>query len=115
VALALPDVFESGSARLPQRVVELLDNLADAMRQTPGTLVVLSGHTDATGDVALNDQLSLRRAEAARRHLVERRGVSGAHVAVLGAGSVEPLPGLPPEAAQNRRIQIRRIAVERMN
>jgi outer membrane protein OmpA-like peptidoglycan-associated protein len=112
-AVALPDAFPYASARLPPRIVELLDNLAVAMRQTPEVLIVLSGHTDSTGDPALNDQLSLRRAEAARRHLVEQRGISVARVAIVGVGSVEPLPGLSPAAAQNRRIQIRRVTVER--
>ncbi len=108
-AIALPDQFAPGSVALPGRTMRLLDNLAEALLTTPGTSVLISGHTDTSGTAAANTSLSFRRAQAARDHLVTQRGVSGARIAVIGLGSEAPMPGLPGTAAEHRRIQIQRM------
>ena len=105
-AIAMPDFFPLNSAELPPRTVAMLDNLAAAMRQAPEARVLISGHTDASGPMAVNEVLSQRRAEAARRHLSERHGVAVSRIEVIGVGPRQPIPGLEPLAPNHRRIQV---------
>ncbi len=105
-AITMPDFFQLNSAELPPRTVSMLDNLAAAMRQAPEVRVLISGHTDASGPAAFNEMLSQRRAEAARRYLLERHGVAVGRIEVIGVGPREPISGLDPLAPNHRRIQV---------
>lgn len=65
----------------------------------------IEGHTDATGPAEYNRRLSMRRAEAVARYLVERHGIDPARLSVSGRGPDEPLPGRDPRDALNRRVE----------
>lgn len=106
VAITMPDVFAINSDVLPPRTVIMLDNLAGAMRLAPRSPVLITGHTDNTGSLELNDALSQRRADAAARYLLERHGVDKARVQAIGVGPRQPLSGVSSASAQNRRIQV---------
>ena len=64
-------------------------------------------YTDSTGSNAINNPLSLNRANAARNYLVSR-GVSGSRIVTSGMGSSQPIASNATEAgrAQNRRVEI---------
>lgn len=104
-AFAFSDNFALGSTRLPPRTVALLDNTAEAMRRATDISILISGHTDATGNAVGNAVLSLSRAETAAQHLL-LQGIEPSRVVVAGMGSLQPLPGVQPTASDNRRIQI---------
>ena len=80
---------------------ELTKNLDDKVR------VTVVGHTDSTGSDAVNDPLSLNRAEAVRDYMTVR-GVSPQQVTVQGRGEREPVADNTSDAgrAQNRRVEI---------
>jgi outer membrane protein OmpA-like peptidoglycan-associated protein len=65
------------------------------------------GHTDNTGSDAINNPLSVNRAQSARDYLVSR-GVNASRMAIDGQGSREPIADNATEAgrARNRRIDI---------
>ena len=65
------------------------------------------GHTDSTGSDAINNPLSLARAESARNFLT-MRGVSGARIQVEGRGSHQPVASNDTldGRARNRRVEI---------
>lgn len=105
-AIALPDVFPLGSAELPSRTIAMLDNLATALARVPAAQVLITGHTDSTGPAALNQELSERRAQAARRYLATQRGIDAGRIQVAGLGARQPIAGLDPAAPNNRRIQV---------
>lgn len=63
----------------------------------------IEGHTDASGSPKANRDLSLQRSQAVADFLVAS-GVQRARVEVVGHGSSRPLPGVPPQAAANRRV-----------
>lgn len=105
-AIAMPDVFPVASAELPPNTTAMLDSLAGAMKLAPRAVVLVTGHTDATGTVEQNDALSQRRADAAQRYLTGRHGIDVGRIQPIGVGSRQPIGGLTPTAARNRRIQI---------
>ena len=67
----------------------------------------VSGHTDASGDAAINQKLSCARALSARGHLMDR-GVQSGRLSVYGFGSSRPVRQGAVDVAANRRVEIRR-------
>jgi outer membrane protein OmpA-like peptidoglycan-associated protein len=90
--LALPyripvDVhYETGSADIPATSTAELTALGKALAAHPNARVEVVGHTDESGDPALNQQLSEHRAGGVRDALVSA-GASADHIAARGAGA----------------------------
>jgi outer membrane protein OmpA-like peptidoglycan-associated protein len=84
-----------------------LDQFAQGLNSQPNTEVRIVGHTDSTGSDAVNNPLSVNRADSARDYLVSR-GVDGRRIATEGHGAKQPLADNSTEAgrAKNRRIEI---------
>ncbi|HSF43871.1 MAG TPA: OmpA family protein, partial [Thermoanaerobaculia bacterium] len=68
----------------------------------------LEGHTDAKGDDAYNQRLSLRRAEAVKGWLTQREGIAADRLATRGAGESRPVASNEDEAGRqkNRRVEV---------
>ena len=77
------------------------------IRDSPKALVSIIGHTDSTGSDAINNPLSVARAQAVRDHLIAR-GVAAARIQTEGRGEREPVADNGSEAgrAKNRRVEI---------
>ncbi|MDO5652778.1 MAG: OmpA family protein [Brachymonas sp.] len=99
--------FAVGSAVLNPNMYPILDRLAQTLLQNPAATVAITGHTDSTGTDAINNPLSINRANAARNYLVSR-GVPAARISTAGMGSTQPVASNATEAgrAQNRRVEI---------
>lgn len=99
--------FASGSVVINVASGAVLDLAARAAADCPGTLRV-EGHTDSTGNAAINDELSQQRAEAVRAALIER-GVPADRLVAAGYGSAHPVGDNATEdgRARNRRIELR--------
>ena len=99
--------FASGRYDLQPRLIPILDQFAQGLNQQPAMEVRIVGHTDNTGSDAINNPLSVNRAQSARDHLVSR-GVASARISIDGRGSREPIADNGTEAgrARNRRIDI---------
>jgi outer membrane protein OmpA-like peptidoglycan-associated protein len=67
---------------------------------------LIAGHTSATGSAKHNQQLSEVRARAVRSYLLEHFHIDPARIDATGYGSSRPLPDFPPEALQQRRVEI---------
>jgi outer membrane protein OmpA-like peptidoglycan-associated protein len=67
---------------------------------------LIAGHTSATGSAKHNQQLSELRARAVRAYLLEHFHIAPARIDATGYGSSRPLPDFPPEALQQRRVEI---------
>ncbi|MBX6321740.1 MAG: OmpA family protein [Rhodospirillaceae bacterium] len=78
----------------------------DIARRTVAEVVV-TGHTDTMGDLAYNDELSLRRARKVRDMLIAR-GIPPQNVAVAGRGERELVVQTPDETPEprNRRVVV---------
>jgi outer membrane protein OmpA-like peptidoglycan-associated protein len=100
--------FDFDSARIRPEFYPTLDEIAAALRQTPGQRLALTGHTDAIGPEPYNEDLSLRRARAVAAYLQRAGGVPPARMAVSGIGEGQPIAPNDTEAgrAQNRRVEI---------
>jgi outer membrane protein OmpA-like peptidoglycan-associated protein len=100
--------FEQGQTVLLPTVQASLDTLAQVLRRYPALRLEVQGHTDNQGDPALNQQLSMRRAEAVCQYL-DTRGIEAARLRPLGLGGTQPVAdnNLPAERPRNRRVVLR--------
>jgi outer membrane protein OmpA-like peptidoglycan-associated protein len=102
-------LFSTGSARLkPGSTKVLIDALVDIKAQ-PGWLIVISGHTDATGSAEQNLQLSRARAAAVHDWMQHMGGIPASCFAVQGFGASQPIASNDTDAGRsaNRRVDIR--------
>ena len=99
--------FDTGRADIKPNLKPILDQFAQGLGQQPGIEVRIIGHTDSTGSDAINNPLSIARAQSARDYLVGK-GVDGRRISTDGRGSREPIADNGTEAgrARNRRIDI---------
>ena len=99
--------FDPGQAVIRPNFRQALDNFAQSLQQNPTSTVTIIGHTDSTGSSAVNEPLSLQRADATRDYLVSR-GVATNRITIDGRGAREPVASNDTEAgrARNRRVEI---------
>ena len=99
--------FDVGRANVKRDLAGVLDKIGEGLRSATRAQLLIAGHTDSTGTEAVNERLSLARANNARTHLVTR-GVPADIVTTEGRGSREPVAENDSAAgrAQNRRVEI---------
>lgn len=100
--------FDSARATIRSSSSDLLDKLADVIRQCPEAKVEIGGHTDATGSTSYNQALSERRAVAVRDALIAR-GADAANLTAVGYGESRPIAdnNTREGRARNRRTEFK--------
>lgn len=101
--------FEVNKAVLLPESRDILGDVAQSLVANPEVTVEVAGHTDNTGPRALNDSLSLARAESVKAYLVEH-GVEAGRMEVHGYAWDQPVASNKTASgrAQNRRVELRR-------
>ena len=99
--------FDVGRSAIKPNFDPILNQFATTLTQHPETTISIIGHTDSTGTDAINNPLSIDRANSARDYLVGR-GVARTRIATDGRGSREPVSdnGSAQGRDKNRRIEI---------
>jgi outer membrane protein OmpA-like peptidoglycan-associated protein len=99
--------FESGKVKLSKNGYQGLDSLVVLMQNNANMTLVISGHTDNTGTLKINEKLSLQRAMVVSNYLI-KKGIDKKRVSQKGFADTRPasdnktLKG----RAQNRRVDI---------
>ncbi|MFM9264288.1 OmpA family protein [Tychonema sp. BBK16] len=93
--------FEGGSTKLDTTYQETIVNLMNFLKQHPQKRIKIIGHSDRTGEVATNQQLSLRRAVAVQDALV-LQGADPKRLQVVGSNSP------PADVEQNQPLLLSR-------
>jgi outer membrane protein OmpA-like peptidoglycan-associated protein len=99
--------FDTGRSNIKPNLQPILDQFAQGLNTQPNTEIRIVGHTDSTGTDAINNPLSIDRANSARDYLATR-GVDARRIATEGRGAREPIAdnGTDAGRARNRRIEI---------
>jgi OmpA-OmpF porin, OOP family len=102
--------FDFGSADVLQRDLIKVDRLAEALKSESlrDYRYQVIGHTDAVGSMNTNMRLSRERAASVVAHL-KRLGVDASRIVAEGRGPNELLNPRQPDAAENRRVEVRLI------
>lgn len=84
-----------------------LNSVAIVLNKFNQTLIDINGHTDSTGSLAHNQELSQNRAQSVANYLFSQ-GLDGRRVSAMGFGPNEPVASnaTPEGRAQNRRVEI---------
>lgn len=87
-----------------------LDQVGKMMHrpEAKGQVIVIEGHTDASGSETYNKELSVERAKAVKAYLVSQHKVDPKQLVTLGKGESELLPEYSPHDGMNRRVQFHR-------
>jgi outer membrane protein OmpA-like peptidoglycan-associated protein len=109
IVLTLPQdiLFASDSASLRPDLQRDLRSIAANLINYPDSSIQIVGHTDNTGSLSHNQQLSERRAQAVAAVLRDA-GVPAHRIVTTGAGPAQPIATNSTAAgrAQNRRVEI---------
>jgi outer membrane protein OmpA-like peptidoglycan-associated protein len=99
--------FATGTAELNGSARAGAAKFSGIVASYPGLRFNVEGHTDSTGSVATNNDLSLRRAIAVRDYLIGE-GVPASSIDVAGLGSSMPTGdnATAEGRARNRRVEI---------
>ena len=103
--------FAFDSARLDNESLLTLDVVGRALssEELKGQAIEIVGHTDAKGTIEYNDALSQRRAAAVVGYIVQNFTLDPALISSKGMGERQLLDEDNPEAAINRRVEIRNV------
>lgn len=93
--------FEVGSTKLDSTYQETIVNIINFLKQHPQKRIKIIGHSDRTGEVATNQQLSIRRAVAVQDALV-LQGADPKRLQVVGSNSP------PPDVEPNQPLLLSR-------
>lgn len=99
--------FATGRSNINASFGPILNQFASSLNQNQVTTVTIIGHTDSTGSDAINNPLSVDRANSTRDYLVAR-GVAYNRIMTDGRGDREPVAdnGSASGRAKNRRVEI---------
>lgn len=100
--------FLKGSSKLSGSPAESLQDLAEYLRANKQQVVVLVGHTDASGSLEGNVKLSRKRAESVMQRLVDTYGVDPERLSAEGVGYLAPRSTNATEEGRelNRRVEV---------
>jgi outer membrane protein OmpA-like peptidoglycan-associated protein/uncharacterized protein YidB (DUF937 family) len=99
--------FSSGSAAIPKDRADMLMKSAAYIKKLPaGSKLEVGGHTDSTGNAAMNQGISQQRANAVKSFL-EKAGVGAGILTAKGYGPDKPIASndTPEGQFKNRRIE----------
>ena len=98
--------FDTASSTIPDANKSILDQAAALMQKAPQVKLTVMGHTDATGDAAVNKTLSQNRAQAVVDYLIFK-GVDPAQLRAIGYGQEKPIADNQTDEGKfkNRRIE----------
>jgi outer membrane protein OmpA-like peptidoglycan-associated protein len=100
--------FDTNRSEVKPESEPALAEIAKLLAQDPGLKLKVVGHTDMTGGLAANLELSEARAEAVIQALVARHGVAAARLEGHGVGPLAPVASNDTEEgrARNRRVEL---------
>lgn len=100
--------FQFDDAQVRDSSLPVLNDLLNLMRNKPGLIIEIAGHTDNIGSKAINNAVSQRRAQAVKNWLV-KNGIDASRLIARGYGEQIPLATNDDEfegRELNRRIEI---------
>ena len=107
VSMTLAIQFDSGKADIKSKYHEEIGKVADFLKKYPKATGTIEGHTDNVGKAAMNQKLSLQRAESVRNYIVQKFGIDPARLSAKGYGMTRPIADNKTAEGRkkNRRIE----------
>ena len=81
------------------------------LKENPDIKVEIGGHTDSLGSAVANEKISEKRAESAKKYIMDKFNISGDRMIIKSYGSQKPIADNKSKEgrAKNRRVEFRLI------
>lgn len=102
--------FASGSKRIPAKDQTALMDLSRTAVNLTGYLIEVKGYADSSGDAAMNQRLSMDRAQEVVAYLIQNGNVPVRRIVAPGAmGAAAPVASneTPQGRSKNRRVEVK--------
>jgi outer membrane protein OmpA-like peptidoglycan-associated protein len=101
-------LFDTDSAAIKPESAEAIGEIAKLLKADPTLKIYVVGHTDGTGAVEHNVQLSLARAQSVKQALMRDHGIAAERLKAFGCGPCAPVASNDTEEGQakNRRVEL---------
>jgi outer membrane protein OmpA-like peptidoglycan-associated protein len=98
--------FEYGQATLKSESMNIIQQVAEMLKEHPEVALKIEGHTDSDGSDSYNLELSQKRAQAVKEALI-KQGVDGQKLTAEGFGESKPVSTNDTDEgrASNRRVE----------
>ena len=108
-------LFETGKADLSAAAQKTLIDLNRVLKKYPENIIEVQGHTDSTGTVEYNNQLSLARAKAVYDFILAN-GLKTSGLSYVGYGQNVPVAdnSTAEGRAKNRRVELKIVANKKL-
>lgn len=106
--LRLYAAFASSGFLAESMTPETLQACKEYMKQQPGAILQITGHTDNIGETDSNYQLGLERAQSLKNFLVNQQGFPAERLRATSSGETAPVASNASEEGRkaNRRIEL---------
>ena len=107
--IAVYDIhFKTNSSELQAESIPYLNELVKYFTAENKLKIEIMGHTDNTGTAAINNSLSLARAESVKNYFISK-GIATGRITTFGLGSTKPIGSNATDEgrAKNRRIEFK--------
>lgn len=100
--------FDTAKAVIRKADIPELRKAIDFVKKYPGYDISVEGHTDSVGNAKYNQALSVRRAAAVKKYLVEHGGANADKIKPVGFGKTRPIADNKTAEGRfkNRRVEI---------
>jgi ABC-type nitrate/sulfonate/bicarbonate transport system substrate-binding protein len=106
-----PIPFNSGSGQIEESGMESIKALVEKLENYPRFRILVEGHSGTRGDRLANVELSLNRASAVKKSLVDQFQVDPNRIRAVGIGPDRPFTQLPDESSRAYQNRLSRVEV----
>jgi outer membrane protein OmpA-like peptidoglycan-associated protein len=101
--------FDPNKTNINPTAAKALDRNGMLLKENPNIRVEIGGHTDTQGDEKANEKISEKRAESAKKYIMDKFNLPGDRMIVKGYGSKKPIADNKANEgrAKNRRAEFR--------
>ena len=101
--------FDPNKTNISPAAAKALDRSGTILKENPQIKVEIGGHTDPAGPEKVNQKMSEKRAQSAKKYLTDKFGISENRLVLKGYGSTKPIADHKTEEgrSKNRRAEFR--------
>ena len=109
-ALVLDTIyFAPNKTNITPLAAKALDRSGTILKENPQIKVEIAGHTDPAGPEKVNQKMSEKRAQSAKKYLMDKFGIAENRLVLKGYGSTKPIADNKTQEgrSKNRRVEFR--------
>ena len=101
--------FNENKTNIDPVAAKALDRDGMILKDNPDIKVEIGGHTDFSGSEGARQKISEKRAESAKKYIMDKFNISGDRMTIKGYGSQKPIADNKSKEgrAKNRRVEFR--------